>query len=248
LALCIARLSRAESLTALRDDPAFLLGIGRWADFRLRFPAELDHFFLVLKRQLFLPAPARPLDLLLGFGALNIKGPVVDPLRPPCPFKGRVRISRPGFAPAHQQVRRIPAAILLPEPLAGQLAHGQHDMCMGLIVAITGLALVNGHVRDHAAIDKFSLHESAQQLQPLAPIKLTRQRHFDLTSKLGIAPLLDGFDRVPELVAIAHPVGRIFGGHDLGMHDPALAAVVMLQPLPVIPQPPSRPVGGGCDR
>tara|TARA_R110000787_G_scaffold119712_1_gene230622 strand:+ start:343 stop:627 length:285 start_codon:yes stop_codon:yes gene_type:complete len=94
---------------------------------------------------------------------------------------------------------------------------------MGLTLAITGLALVNGHVRDHAAIDKFSLHESAQQLQPLAPIKLTRQRHFDLASKLGVTAFLDRLDRIPELVAIAHPVGRILWGHDLGMNDTAFA-------------------------
>ena len=202
----------------------------------------------MLKRKLFLSAPPRALDLLLGFGALNIEGSMVDPLRPPCPLKRRVRVPCPGFAPAHQKVWRIPAAVFLPEPLAGQLPHGQHDMRMGLTLTITGLALVNGHIRDHAAINKLALNKAAQKLQPLTPVKLTRQRHFDLAGKLGIAPLLDRLDSIPELVAIAHPVGRIFGGHDLGMNDTAFARIVVLQPLPVIPQPPSRPVGGGCDR
>ena len=109
-------------------------------------------------------------------------------------------------------------------------------MRMGLAMAITGFALVNGHIRDHAASNKFTLNKAAQKRQALAPIKLAGKSHFNLAGKLSIAAFLDGFDRVPELVAIAHPVGRIFGGHDLGMHDPALAAVVMLQPLPVIPQ------------
>jgi hypothetical protein len=121
-------------------------------------------------------------------------------------------------------------------------------MRMGLTVAITGLALVNGHIRDHAAIDKFALNKAAQELKALAAIELAGKGHFDFSGKLRIAPLLDHLDGIPELVAIAHPVGRILWGHDLGMNDTALAAVIMLQPLPVIPQPPSRPVGGGCDR
>lgn len=248
LALGVARLRRAESVAAFSDNPALFLSIGRWSNFRLRFAAELDHLLLALKRQLFLSAPARPLDLLLGLGALNIKGPMVYPLRPPCPLKSYVRIPRPGLAPTHKQVWRIPTAILFAEPLAGQLAHRQHDMRMGLTVTITGLTLVNGHIRDHTAIDKLALHKPTQQLQPLAPIELTRQRHFDLAGKLRITPLLDRLDRVPELVAVAHPVGCILGGHDLGMHNATLAAVVVLQSLAIIPQPPSRPVGGGCDR
>jgi len=173
---------------------------------------------------------------------------MINPLRPPCPLKSRVRIPRPGFAPAHQQIRRIPAAVLLPEPLAGQLPHGQHDMRMGLTVAITGLALVNGHIRDHAAIDKFSLNKAAQELKALAAIELTGKGHFDFSGKLRITTLLNRLNGVPELVAITHPVGRILGCHDLRMHDPAFAGIVVLHPLPVIPQPPSRPVGGGCDR
>jgi hypothetical protein len=164
LARSIAVLYRAEGVTAFRANPALLLGIGRWPNFRLRFPAQLDHLFLALKRELFLPAPARTLDLLLDLGSLNIKGPVVDPLRPPCPLKGGVGIPRPCLPPTHKQVWRIPAAIFLAEPVACQLPHGEHDMGMGLRLAITGARLMNSHVRDHTAINKFVLHKTAQKL------------------------------------------------------------------------------------
>jgi hypothetical protein len=248
LARSIAVLYRAEGITALSFNTTLFKCISCRTNLWLRLAAQLDHLFLALKRQIFLPAPARPLDLLLSLGPLNIKGPVINSLRPACPLKGGVRISRPCLPPTHKQIRRIPTAILFTKPVACKLPHGQHDMRMGLRLAITGARLVNSHVRNHAAINKFALHKTAQQLQALASIKFTGKRHFYLAGKLRITPLLDGLDRVPELVAIAHPVGRILGGHDLGMHNATLTRIVMLQSLPVIPQPPSRPVGGGCDR
>src|SRR5690606_39682385 len=74
----------------------------------------------------------------------------------------------PAFAPPFEHLRAVPVADLLAEPVPVHLAHGEHDMGMGLWHAVLADVPMHVEIGDHAVIDKLGLHEVAGKLDALA--------------------------------------------------------------------------------
>ena len=78
-------------------------------------------------------------------------------------------------------------------------------------VRIFGVVEVQREIRDHAARDKFSLHEIPQELDLLVLRKLDRQPHLDLTRYLRVLASLGGLDFIPQPLSVIHPSGAPSG-------------------------------------
>ena len=94
----------------------------------------------------------------------------------------------PAFAPLFKLLGLVPCADLLPKAIFIHFAHGQHDMGMGLGEAVRADVPMDIEVGDHTALDKFSLHKVASQVDALLLGQLTRNREFDFARKLRVFP------------------------------------------------------------
>src|SRR3546814_10102298 len=72
---------------------------------------------------------------------------MVDALTAPGTLQGAVSVVRTGRAPPLKPLGRVPVAVLLAEPFAGQIVHRQHDMRVRLLLPIRRMAPVQRHVR-----------------------------------------------------------------------------------------------------
>lgn len=162
-----------------------------------------------------------PGDALLGQAA------VIHSRLPPGFRQGLVLQRGPFLAPLRDQVPVIPVAVLLLEPLtsAGKLAHGEHDVRVGI-----ALARVPGHIRGHPPADEATSDKFPDELHLVLVAELLRQGDLDLPSNLSVLALLSGLRCVPE----GRPVmGPLWGGLrqlDEGVRDAALPGVVEGQP------------------
>ena len=65
-----------------------------------------------------------------------------------------------------------------------------------------------------------------------------------LAAELGVLAALDGFDGVPQLGAVAHPVRGVVWCEDERSGDTRLAGVVMRRAIAFIHDLLARPIGG----
>ncbi len=151
---------------------------------------------------------------------------------------------RPAFAPALHHLNAVPLPHLLAKAALVHRAHGQHDMGMGLGHAALGHIPMHIEIGNHAPIDEFAPNEVAGQFDPLSLCHLTRDGKFDLAGKLRILADFKGLDIVPEPLAVAPFLGRIFRQHHLGMDDAALGGKILVTAEPLVAQPRARAVGG----
>jgi hypothetical protein len=124
----------------------------------------------------------------------------VDPLRLQCAMvdprinielgKPLVDMIGPCLAPLLQQLRAVPLAHLLAEPLRPYLAHRQHDMRVRLGLAVLAHVPMHIEVRDHAAFDELLVHEIARELDALRLVQLARNRELNLAGKLRVLAFL----------------------------------------------------------
>ena len=91
----------------------------------------------------------------------------------------------------------VPLAVLLPEPLAGQRAHRQHDMRVRLRLPLRIKIPMHVKVCHHTAVDELNLDEVAGELHALLAVQLARQGELHLAGELRILALLGGLHLVP---------------------------------------------------
>src|ERR1700683_2116723 len=117
---------------------------------------------------------------------------------------------------------------------------------MSVNVARIALAAggVNGDVGNHALVDELLLDEAAKQFDVVVDAEFVRKGDVKRAGKLAVLALLDLLDGVPELLAIAHPVGHVVGGEDLATHEAAAARVVEGLAQTLIEQARARAIGG----
>jgi hypothetical protein len=109
---------------------------------------------------------AAPILLRLKVDALRRQAAMID-ARIDVEFgKAGVDVIGPALAPLLDILMVVPVADLLAETFR-HLAHGEHDMGMGLGLPPPNVPM-HIEVGDHAAIDKLGLHEIAGQLDALA--------------------------------------------------------------------------------
>jgi hypothetical protein len=109
-------------------------------------------------------------------------------------------------------------------------------------VALVGVDRGVGH---HPVTGALPIHPPLQQLHLVSQVQLCREGQLDLSGQLGVLPLLDGLDPVPELPPVVDPGRCILGGQDHGVLDGGPPGVVPGDPLPRIGQGVTGPVGGG---
>ena len=122
----------------------------------------------------------------------------------------------------HQPALGCPAPVLL------QGAHGQHDVNVGIAVAL----VVKGHVGAHALIYKGFLHKLADECDVLLVRQLGGKRQLHRAGQLGIALCFAPFHAVPQHVAVGVFRRRLFGQHDLGVYHMTLAGVIVGRAVP----------------
>ena len=173
---------------------------------------------------------------------------MVDALIAPGPHQCLVGMVGPRRSPPLKPIGCVPVPVLLPEPLAGQVAHGQHDMRVRLLLPVRRMPPVQRHVRNHALGHELLAHITVDQGAPPLRVQFTRKGDFHFAGKLGVLAPLCRLDTVPQTGAIEHPVGRPIRGHDLPMLDVGFARVVVAFAQALVGQPLARPIGGGGDR
>ena len=151
---------------------------------------------------------------------------------------------RPAFAPALHHLSAVPVPDLPAKTVLVHRAHGQHDMRMGLGHAILGHVPMQIEIGDHAPIDEFAANEVAGQFDPLSLCHLAWNGEFDLAGKLRILADFEGLDIVPEPLAVAPCLRRIFRQHHLGMDDAALGGKIPVTAEPIVAQPRAGAIGG----
>lgn len=124
---------------------------------------------------------------------------------------------------------------------------GEHDVGVGLGLAVQRMGGVDGEIGDDAAGGELLADEGADELDLVVAAELAGQSHQDLAGGDGIAPLLGGVEMIPESLPLACPVRRLVRGDDLGMDDAALAGIVVEQSLALVEQGCAMPIGGGGD-
>ena len=95
--------------------------------------------------------------------------------------KAVVDVIGPPLAPLLDKLGPVPVAFLRAETLLVHLAHGEHDMGMGLRQPIRANVPMHVKVGNHAAFDKLGLCEVAGQFDAL------RLRHLARNGKLDLA-------------------------------------------------------------
>ena len=162
---------------------------------------------------------------------------MVDALIAPRALQRPVGMVRPCRSPPLKPFGCVPVPVLLPEPLAGQVAHGQHDMRVRLLLPVCRMTPVQRHVCNHPLGHELLAHIAVDQGAPSLRVQLTRKGDFHLAGKLGVLAPLRRLDAVPQARAIEHPVRRALGGHDLAMLDVRLARVVVTFAQALVGQP-----------
>ena len=152
-----------------------------------------------------------------------------------------------------EQFGTVPVAHLCAERRAAvfaidDLAHGQHDMRVGLCLAISANVPMHIEIGDHAAIDELSSDKVARQLNRLRLRHLSWQSKLDLAGKLSVLAQLGGLDIVPEPFAVGPGFIGPFGQHHLAVNDTGLVGEVMGAPEPVIVQPLACAIGRSGER
>ena len=188
------------------------------------------------------------LALWLQRDALRFQTAMVDP-RVDVEF-GQALIGDlgPAFAPALDHLGPVPVSDLLAKtalvPIHADLAHGQHDMGVGLGQAVLADVPMHVEIGDHAPIDEFAPSEVAGELDALRLRQFARDGEFDLAGKLGIFADFERLDIVPEPFAVAPRLRRMLRQHHLGMDDAALAGKIVAAIQPLVAQPRGGAVGG----
>ena len=217
----------------VRAHPA--LGLGR--------PVERHHAELGRPRARLVPRASRDGGLAVGLPALRRERPVVHPRPRPRRRQGLVHRRRPVRPPRPQQLRGVPVPRLLAEAPRGQGPHRQHHVDVVLrLAALPRPRPVMGHVRDHPPPDEGAAHEPHRQPPLRLRVELARQSQLHLARQLRVPPPLRRLDRVPQPLALPHPVRRIGRGQHLRARHVPLAPVVMHLPGPLVPQRPPCPV------
>ena len=101
-------------------------------------------------------------------------------------------------------------------------------MGVGLGLAVRAHVAMHVEVGDHAPIHELGLHEVAGEFDALRLRHLARDSELHLAAKLGVLPLLERFDIVPELFAVVPFLRRVLRQHDLGMNHAALGGKVLI--------------------
>jgi hypothetical protein len=185
------------------------------------------------------------LVLRLQRNALRLQAAVIDP-RIDIEFgKALVDMIGPALAPLLDQLGLVPLAHLRAEPVFADFAHGEHDMGVGLGLAVRANIPMDIEVGDHALFDELGLGKLARQLDALFLGQLARNGEFDLAGKLRVLALLGGLDRIPELFAVGKFLRRAFRQHHFGMDDPVLVGEVMVAVEPFVVQPLGSAIGCG---
>ena len=161
------------------------------------------------------------------------------------PFVGKLR---PAFAPALDHLGAVPVPHLRAEAVLvaihADLAHGQHDMGMGFGHAVFGHVPMHVEIGDHAPVDEFCPREVASELNSLSLGHLAGKREFDLAGQLGIFADFERLDIVPETLAVAPYLRRMFRQHHLGMDDTTFGRKIVAAIEPRVAQPRTGAVGG----
>jgi hypothetical protein len=177
------------------------------------------------------------LVLRLQRNALRLQAAVIDP-RVDIEFgQALVDVIGPALAPLLDQLGLVPVAHLRAEPVFADLAHGEHDMGVGLGLAVRANIPMDIEVGDHALFDELGLGKLPRQLDALFLGQLARNGEFDLAGKLRVLALLGGLDRVPELFPVGEFLRRAFRQQHFGMDDPVLVGEVMVAVEPLVVQP-----------
>ena len=80
---------------------------------------------------------------------------------------------------------------------------------------VLGVGGVNGEVGEVAVFNEFFVKEFADEGEILLEVKLERKGDGEGAGELGVLAPFRPFDRVPELLAVEHPVGGVRGRTDL---------------------------------
>ena len=185
------------------------------------------------------------MDLRHALDALRIQCPVVDAAAYAGTLKRSIRVLLPALTPRLQQRLVVPLAHLLPEPVAGDGAHGEHDVRVVVSVVALASGFVDAQISDHASRHKLGLDKLADQVEPLRRIQFGRQGNVNFACDLGILPLFNGLDCVPQCRAIRGPGRRAGRREDFPMLDAALAAVVVDLARALVHQLQAGAVGAG---
>ncbi|MDQ0301663.1 hypothetical protein J2S75_000674 [Ancylobacter polymorphus] len=92
-------------------------------------------------------------------------------------------------------------------------------------------------IGDHPLIDELRLNEVAGERYALRLAHLAWQGELDFAGELRVLAQLEGFDIVPEPLAVVPRLSRSVRQQHLGMHDAALAGEVLDAIDPRISQP-----------
>lgn len=143
------------------------------------------------------------------------------------PLEGAVLRLGPSFARVMHEVAAVPGPIFGTEGRGRERARCQQDVRVVVALIPARGVGVDVYVRNHAAADKVIAHELADKRLALIVRQLMRQGEEHFAAELGVLAALDGFDGVPQLGAVAHPVRGVLGCEDEGGGDPALAGIVV---------------------
>ena len=111
-----------------------------------------------------------------------------------------------------------------PLPVGLKATGGQHDVGMGIALAI----IMDGVVSCHSPVDEVLLDVALQQFDLLLPGQLPGKGYFHFPGKLGVAGLFDLVDGVPERCPVREFSRGIFRQHDFAVDDAALLGVVVV--------------------
>ncbi len=198
---------------------------GRSADLRLRFQVDA----LSCQRAVI----DAGIDIELGHALVGMAGPCL--------------------APVGEQFGPVPVAHLGAERSIAvfaydDLAHGEHDMRMGLRLTIYSDVPMHIEIGDHAPIDELGFDKVPGKFDRLLLCHLPWQRKLDLAYELSILAYLGCLNVVPELFPVGPCLIGPFGQHHLAVDHTRLVGEVMRAPEPVIVQPLGSAIGCSGER
>jgi len=187
-------------------------------------------------------------DLVLRFqrNALGFQAAVIDPRIDVALRQRAVHMIGPALAPLFDQRGLVPVADLCAKTILGHFAHRQHDMGVGLCLAILANIPMDIEIGDHAFLHELGFHEFARQLDVVFLRQLAGKGELDLAGELGILALFGSLDRVPQSGPVGKGFGRAFGQHHFGMKDACLVGEIMGSVDALIVQSLACAIGSGC--
>jgi hypothetical protein len=143
----------------------------------------------------------------------------------------------PALAPLLDQFGLVPVAHLRAEAVLLHFAHGQHDMRVGLRLAVRADIPMDIEIGDHALFDELGFTKSRASSIPCC--LFSSRGIANSTSRASCASLrfsaastaFQSFSRS------ANSGGAPFGQHHFGMNDAILVGEVMVAVEPLIVQP-----------